>query len=92
MGASALCMQAKVFLRRIAQNKGDPNRILKKGELFALGKWDHVQGTLFCDGAHLYSAALAKKIDDIAKKQEAFILAVLMYATKKSRIAQGYRL
>ena len=66
-------MQAKVFLRRIAQNKGDPNRILKKGELFALGQvGNHVQGTLFCDGAHLYSTALAKKIDDIAKKTRGF--------------------
>ena len=66
-------MQAKTFLNRIKQKKENPERILKKGEAFPLSKiGNHVQGTMFRDASHLYSRALEKKLDTIAKKTKGF--------------------
>ena len=66
-------MQAAIFLDRIRQSKENTDRVLKKGEVFVLGQvGNHAQGTMFCDGSHLYSPNLEKKIDAIAKKIKGF--------------------
>ena len=68
-------LQANVFIKRIIQKKISPDRILKKGEIYKLALvGNHVQGTMFCDGAELYSSALEKKIDKIAKKMRGFYI------------------
>jgi membrane protein DedA with SNARE-associated domain len=60
-----LRMQAATFLRRHADQR---QRMLGKGEVLTLAiAGNHCQGTMFCDGSHLITPALVKRIDSIAK-------------------------
>ncbi len=67
-------MQADTFIQRFLQKPGKLlDRILTKGEAFALGMaGNHVQGTMFKDGSHLYSEALRDRIEVIAKAYKGF--------------------
>jgi membrane protein DedA with SNARE-associated domain len=59
-------MQASTFLAR----HGDKaNRILAVGESFRLSNaGNHCQGTMFLDGAHLWTPELERRFDEIAKQ------------------------
>ncbi len=66
-------MQEKIFLKRLSQKKENVKRVLKKDETLQLTiAGNHAQGTMFCDGTFLYTEALRKKIDQIAKKISGF--------------------
>ncbi|MGE0482291.1 MAG: alpha/beta fold hydrolase [Phycisphaerae bacterium] len=63
-------MQAAVFLARL---DGQAARVLSNGEALTLAvAGNHCQGTLFCDGAHLATAALEATIDRTARAFDGF--------------------
>jgi hypothetical protein len=65
-------LQASVFLRR---HSSELHRVLAEGERFPLAlAGNHVQGTLFLDGAHLITQALERRIDDIAQTMRGFYI------------------
>jgi hypothetical protein len=65
-------MQADLFLGRHA---GSAARVLGRGEEFRLAiAGNHAQGTLFCDGAHLLTPALERRIDEIARGYHGFFV------------------
>jgi hypothetical protein len=65
-------MQATLFLRR---HRRDRARVLADGERFQLAiAGNHAQGTLFRDGSHLLTPALAERIDAIARTYPGFFV------------------
>jgi hypothetical protein len=63
-------MQAKLFLHRHGRHA---SRTLEAGERFQLAiTGNHAQGTLFRDGSHLLTSALAERIDAIARAYHGF--------------------
>jgi membrane protein DedA with SNARE-associated domain len=65
-------MQASTFLARHAARLG---QILAEGEVLPLAlAGNHCQGTMFRDGAHLFSAELERAIDDVARKFAGFFI------------------
>ena len=63
-------LQAGVFLMRHAADRG---RVLAAGERFRLAlAGNHAQGTMFRDGAHLWTEALEHRIDEIARAVPGF--------------------
>jgi hypothetical protein len=65
-------MQATLFLRRHRQ---DAARVLGQGERFQLAiAGNHAQGTVFRDGFHLLTPALAARIDTIARAYPGFFV------------------
>ena len=65
-------MQATLFLRR---HRRDRARVLGQGERFQLAiAGNHAQGTLFRDGSHLLTPALAERIDAIARAYPGFFV------------------
>lgn len=64
--------QATVFLARHA---AEADRVLEDGERFALGLvGNHCQGTMFRDGAHLWTPALDARVDAIARQVPGFFI------------------
>ncbi|TGL59660.1 SNARE-like domain protein [Leptospira ognonensis] len=62
--------QKEVFLTRLSKNL---KYIPKEGEIYSLGfAGNHIQGCLFCDGAHLFTEILEAKIDTISKEFKGF--------------------
>ena len=80
-------MQGELFVQRFASKPGEPlSRVLKKGELFALGMaGNHAQGTMFKDGSHLYSEALRERIESIAQSFDGFYFGRFDIRYKKTR-------
>jgi hypothetical protein len=65
-------MQAALFLRRHRRHAA---RVLNQGERFQLTiAGNHAQGTLFRDGSHLLTPALAERIDAIARAYPGFFV------------------
>jgi membrane protein DedA with SNARE-associated domain len=65
-------MQAKTFLARYADAN---DRVLAAGERLALTvAGNHCQGTMFCDGAHLLTPALERRVDEIAQHFTGFFI------------------
>jgi membrane protein DedA with SNARE-associated domain len=65
-------LQAHLFLARHATEAG---RVLAPGERFRLAvAGNHAQGTIFRDGAHLWTPALERRIDDIARAFPGFYI------------------
>jgi membrane protein DedA with SNARE-associated domain len=65
-------LQADTFLRRHSQIR---DRVLARGEVFQLAiAGNHAQGTLFRDGAHLWTPALERRIDAIAQSYPGFFI------------------
>jgi membrane protein DedA with SNARE-associated domain len=65
-------MQARTFLTRHSQVA---SRVLADGEPFSLAlAGNHAQGTLFRDGSHLFTPALERRIDEIARSYEGFFV------------------
>jgi membrane protein DedA with SNARE-associated domain len=65
-----LRMQAKTFLTR---HRRHTIKILSDGEIFPLAvAGNHCQGTLFCDGSHLFSPNLEKAINAVAQRFDGF--------------------
>jgi hypothetical protein len=65
-------MQSATFLARHAAVL---SRVLAAGERFQLAiAGNHAQGTLFLDGAHLITPALARRIDEIARAYPGFFV------------------
>jgi membrane protein DedA with SNARE-associated domain len=63
-------LQAGTFLARHRRVLG---RVLARGERLQLAiAGNHAQGTLFCDGWHLWTAALEDRIDEIARAYQGF--------------------
>jgi membrane protein DedA with SNARE-associated domain len=64
------CLQAGTFLTR---HRSVLARVLARGERFQLAiAGNHAQGTLFCDGWHLWTPALEMRIDEIARAFRGF--------------------
>jgi membrane protein DedA with SNARE-associated domain len=65
-------LQAALFLRR---HRTDAARVLGEGERFQLAiAGNHAQGTLFRDGSHLLTPAIAERIDAIARAYPGFFV------------------
>lgn len=65
-----LRMQADVFLRRLGDER---DRVPAEGETIDIAvAGNHAQGTMFCDGGHLVTEALAQRIDAIARSYDGF--------------------
>jgi membrane protein DedA with SNARE-associated domain len=65
-------LQAGTFL---ARHERALDRVLGRGERLQLAMaGNHAQGTLFRDGAHLWSAALERRIDEIARSYAGFFV------------------
>lgn len=65
-------LQASTFLQRHGPIL---DRVLDQGETLQLAiAGNHVQGTLFRDGWHLWTAALERRIDDIAQAYPGFFI------------------
>jgi hypothetical protein len=65
-------MQAGTFLRRHHRVR---DRVLGSGERLQLAiAGNHAQGTLFRDGSHLWTAALERRIDEIARSYDGFFI------------------
>lgn len=63
-------MQAHVFLHR---HDRQIDRVLAEGEPMSLAvSGNHCQGTMFCEGGHLWSAELEHAIDDAARAFDGF--------------------
>jgi membrane protein DedA with SNARE-associated domain len=63
-------MQAGTFLRR---HRAESARVLAAGERFRLAvAGNHCQGTLFRDGAHLWTPELERAIDRVARNFDGF--------------------
>lgn len=63
-------LQASTFLARLGR---DAARVPASGEVVPLGlAGNHAQGTMFLDGGHLITPALADRIDRIARHYEGF--------------------
>ena len=63
-------MQATLFLSRL---EDQAKRVIAAGEVVRLAvAGNHCQGTMFTDGSHLITDALAQRIDEIAKHFEGF--------------------
>lgn len=65
-------MQARLFLHRHEHAR---RMILGRGERFQLAiAGNHAQGTVFCDGRHLITPALERRIDEIACAYDGFFV------------------
>jgi membrane protein DedA with SNARE-associated domain len=65
-------VQAALFLTR---HHAGRHRVLQAGERFRLAiAGNHAQGTLFREGAHLYTPALERRIDEIARACPGFYI------------------
>jgi len=65
-------LQADTFLRRHHCVRA---RVLQRGETFQLAiAGNHAQGTLFCDGWHLWTPALERRVDEIARAYPGFFI------------------
>jgi hypothetical protein len=65
-------LQASTFLTRHSR---ELDRVLAPGERFQLAMaGNHAQGTLFRDGAHLWTPALERRIDEIARSYRGFFV------------------
>ena len=65
-------LQANTFL---ARHRGRLGEVLPAGTRAQLAiAGNHAQGTLFCDGAHLMTAALERRIDEIARRFPGFFV------------------
>ena len=65
-------LQASLFLERHAASGA---RVLEQGERFQLAiAGNHAQGTMFCDGSHLQTVALERRIDKIAVAYPGFFV------------------
>jgi membrane protein DedA with SNARE-associated domain len=65
-------LQASTFLTRHSHSL---NRVLAPGERLQLAiAGNHAQGTLFRDGAHLWTSALERRIDEIAQSYPGFFV------------------
>lgn len=63
-------MQSRTFLERL---NGQAERVLPLGETLRLAlAGNHCQGTMFRDGAHLYTPRLEETIEHIARQVEGF--------------------
>jgi len=63
-------MQAWTFLNR---HDAQIDRVLAEGELMSLAiSGNHCQGTMFCEGRHLWSEELERAIDEAAQAFEGF--------------------
>lgn len=63
-------LQAGVFLARHAASR---TRVLRAGERFPLAvAGNHAQGTMFRDGAHLWTPALEARVDEVARSVPGF--------------------
>lgn len=65
-------LQAATF---VARHRDRLNGVLGAGERFPLAiAGNHCQGTLFRDGAHLLTAALERRVDDVARAYPGFFV------------------
>jgi membrane protein DedA with SNARE-associated domain len=65
-------LQASTFLTR---HRDALERVLARDEVFQLAiAGNHAQGTLFCDGWHLWTPALDERIDEIAQSYPGFFV------------------
>lgn len=63
-------MQARTFLARHGEQR---ERVLGAGESFPLAMaGNHCQGTMFCDGSHLFTPQLEAAVDAIAQAYDGF--------------------
>jgi membrane protein DedA with SNARE-associated domain len=58
-----------------ARHANDLTRVLVAGERFTLAiAGNHCQGTMFCDGAHLITHMLERRVDEIARQYPGFFV------------------
>lgn len=63
---------AKTYLRRIGERRSE---VLADGETLRLVEaGNHAQGCIFRDGAHLWSEALERRIDEISQRLDGFFI------------------
>lgn len=87
-----LRFQARVLLDRLGQAAG---RVPSSGEEVLLAvAGNHCQGTMFCDGAHLLTPALARAIDQVASSAPGFYFGrfdIRYTSTDHLRAGQGFQ-